>query len=140
MSGRLDDETPRALTQWEAAGHSRSGAIRRANIDSAIRLQRGKALAGQKITDTSNGLRAMRAQVTERGTLAQAQYQASELLIGALAAGYRVHEVPVIHRRLSGHSKKGPNLRYGYHYAGVLSTWWPEQRRPAVGRREQRHQ
>jgi glycosyltransferase involved in cell wall biosynthesis len=89
------------------------------------------ALAGQKITDTSNGLRAMRAQVTERVTLAQPQYQASELLIGALAAGYRVHEVPtVIHRRLSGHSKKGPNLRYGYHYARVvLSTWWRERRR-----------
>jgi glycosyltransferase involved in cell wall biosynthesis len=89
------------------------------------------ALVGQKITDTSNGLRAMRTEITGKITLSQPQYQAAELLIGALAAGYRIHEVPtVIHRRLSGHSKKGPNLLYGYHYAHVvLSTWWRERRR-----------
>lgn len=88
-------------------------------------------LVGQRVTDTSNGLRAMRAEVTGKVTLRQQQYQASELLIGAMAAGYRVVEVPtVIHRRLSGRSKKGPNLLYGYRYAGVvLSTWWRERRR-----------
>jgi hypothetical protein len=41
----LDDEAFRALSQLEAAGLSRSEAIRRAIIDSAARLQRGKALA-----------------------------------------------------------------------------------------------
>jgi predicted transcriptional regulator len=47
ISVRLDDEALRALTQLEAAGLSRSDAIRRAIIDSAIRLQRGKALAAE---------------------------------------------------------------------------------------------
>jgi predicted transcriptional regulator len=47
ISVRLDDEALRALTQLEAAGLSRSDAIRRAIIDSAIRLQRGKALASE---------------------------------------------------------------------------------------------
>lgn len=45
ISLRLDDETQRALSQLEAAGLSRSEAIRRAIIDSASRLQRRKALA-----------------------------------------------------------------------------------------------
>lgn len=45
ISLRLDDEAQRALSQLEAAGLSRSEAIRRAIIDSASRLQRRKALA-----------------------------------------------------------------------------------------------
>jgi len=47
ISVRLDDETLRALRQLEAAGLSRSEAIRRSIIDSAARLQRGKALADE---------------------------------------------------------------------------------------------
>src|SRR5690606_18553931 len=51
-------------------------------------------LTGQRITDTSNGLRAMRAEVTAAVELQQPQYQASELLIGTLARGFRVVERP----------------------------------------------
>ena len=47
ISVRLDDEALRALQQLEAAGLSRSEAIRRSIIDSAARLQRGKALADE---------------------------------------------------------------------------------------------
>lgn len=87
-------------------------------------------LVGHRVTDTSNGLRAMRAEVTARVRLDQPQYQASELLVGAFGAGYRVLEVPtVIHRRASGHSKKGSNLRYGARYTRVVfATWWRELR------------
>jgi len=46
----LDDETLRALNQLEAAGLSRSEAIRRAIIDSAARLQRRQALAQEVAT------------------------------------------------------------------------------------------
>lgn len=86
-------------------------------------------LVRQRITDTSNGLRAMRAEVTADVLLRQPQYQAAELLISVLAAGYRVVEVPtVLRRRHSGRSKKGPNLLYGYHFAAViLGTWWRER-------------
>lgn len=86
-------------------------------------------LAGQRITDTSNGLRAMRADLTGRLTLRQPQYQASELLMGALAVGARVVEVPTLMRdRTAGASKKGNDLLYGLRYARVLvSTWWRER-------------
>ena len=66
------------------------------------------ALTGRKVSDTTFGLRAMRAEVTGVVRLEQAQYQASELLIGVIARGYRVLELPAtIHRRMVGESKKG---------------------------------
>ena len=71
-------------------------------------------LTGQKISDTTFGLRAMRAEVTGVVELSQPQYQASELLIGVIAHGYKVIEVPAtIHRRRVGESKKGQTRSTG---------------------------
>jgi hypothetical protein len=86
------------------------------------------ALVGQRLTDTSFGLRAMRAEVTAAVTLNQPQYQSSELLVGVASHGYRVLEVPgTMHVRNQGSSKKGGNLVYGSRYARVmLGTWWRE--------------
>jgi hypothetical protein len=85
-------------------------------------------LVGRRITDTSFGLRAMRAEVTAAVTLNQVQYQSSELLIGVCSHGFRVLEVPAtMNLRTAGASKKGRNLVYGRRYAGVvLGTWWRE--------------
>lgn len=47
ISVRLDQEAERALRSLEAAGMSRSDAIRSALIDSARRLRRGAALAAE---------------------------------------------------------------------------------------------
>jgi hypothetical protein len=87
-------------------------------------------LTGQHITDTSFGLRAMRADVTGAVRLEQPQYQSAELLIAVLARGFRVLEVPAtIHKRQVGESKKGHNALYGLHFAGVIArTWWRERR------------
>jgi Glycosyl transferase family 2 len=86
-----------------------------------------------RITDTSFGFRAMRAEVPAALTLAQPQYQSSELLIGVLAHGFRVAEVPGrIALRSAGESKKGNNFVYGARYARVVfGTWWRELRRRA---------
>jgi hypothetical protein len=100
-------------------------------------------LTGQKISDTTFGLRAMRAEVTGAVRLEQPQYQASELLIGVITHGYKVAEVPAtIHRRRVGESKKGQNPLYGLHLPGVnnlfygvrfarvvYGTWWRERQR-----------
>ena len=85
-------------------------------------------LLGRRITDTSFGLRAMRAEVTNAVTLDQPQYQASELLVGVFAHGFRYAEVPATMQvRSAGSSKKGGNLVYGARYARVmLGTWWRE--------------
>jgi glycosyltransferase involved in cell wall biosynthesis len=100
-------------------------------------------LTGQRISDTTFGLRAMRAEVTGAVRLEQPQYQASELLIGVITHGYKVAEVPAtIHRRRAGESKKGQNPFYGLHLPGVnnlfyglrfarviYGTWWRERQR-----------
>ncbi len=92
-------------------------------------------LTGQRITDSSFGLRAMRAEVTGAVRLEQPQYQSSELLIAVLTHGFRVAEVPAtIHKRKVGESKKGHNAIYGLKYAGVvLGTWWRERQRRVPG-------
>ncbi len=89
-----------------------------------------RRLTGAQVTDTSTGLRAMRAEVTATVRQEQVQYQTSELLIGAICQGYRVAERPIVHhKRTAGESKKGRNLFYGFRYARVvLGTWWRERR------------
>jgi len=88
-------------------------------------------LTGQKISDTTFGLRAMRAEVTGAVLLEQPQYQASELLIGVITHGYRVVERPAtIHKRQVGKSKKGNNAFYALQFAKVVgTTWWRERQR-----------
>jgi len=92
-------------------------------------------LTRQRITDSSFGLRAMRAEVTGAVRLEQPQYQSSELLIAVLAHGFRVVEVPAtIHRRKVGESKKGHNAIYGLKFASVVvGTWWRERQRRVPG-------
>lgn len=85
-----------------------------------------------RITDSSSGLRAMRAELTGTVRQTQPQYQTSELLIGALLAGFRVREVPTVMRvRSAGTSKKGRNLFYGVRYAQVIAATtrreWPHR-------------
>ena len=94
-------------------------------------------LTGQRVTDTSFGFRAMRAEVATSVTLTQPQYQSSELLIGVLSRGYRVVERPLtMRRRGQGRSKKGNNLLYGARYARVvLGTWWRERNTTRSSRR-----
>ncbi len=93
-------------------------------------------LTRTRLTDTSSGLRAMRAEVTGTVRQSQPQYQTSELLIGAILQGYRVAEVPTVMRqRLSGVSKKGDNLLYGLRYARVIAHTYLRERR---GRRHAR--
>jgi hypothetical protein len=88
------------------------------------------ALTRCRLTDTSSGLRLMRAELTGTVTQTQPQYQTSELLIGALLQGYRVAEVPTVMRqRMSGESKKGRNLAYGLRYARVIGKTYLRERR-----------
>jgi hypothetical protein len=85
-------------------------------------------LTGHRLTDTSFGLRAMRAELTGAVTLNQPQYQSSELLLGVVSHGYRVLEVPAtMNLRSAGSSKKGRNLVYGRRYArAMIGTWLRE--------------
>jgi len=87
-------------------------------------------LVRRRVTDPSCGLRAMTAELTGKVVLDQPQYQASELLIGAAMAGYRLGEVPIAMKtRRAGKSKKAGNFIYGLRFgSAVVGTWWRELR------------
>ncbi|MCA1835620.1 MAG: glycosyltransferase family 2 protein, partial [Actinobacteria bacterium] len=87
-------------------------------------------LTRQRLTDTSFGFRGMKAEVTGTVTLTQAQYQASELLLGVISHGYRVREQPMtMLARTAGKTKKGNNFVYGVRYARVLVGTWSRESR-----------
>jgi glycosyltransferase involved in cell wall biosynthesis len=95
-------------------------------------------LTGSHLTDTSNGYRALKAElladVVDR--LEQRQYQTAELLITAISRGWRVTERPTVwHPRASGSSKKGSNLFFGFRYTGVVVRTWLRERRGRVPQR-----
>ncbi|TWE14787.1 glycosyltransferase family 2 protein [Prauserella muralis] len=82
-------------------------------------------LTMRKITDTSFGFRAMPAELATSVTLREPQYQSSELLLGVMARGARVLEVPMSMRlRNNGKSKKGRSLKYGANYGRVMTGTW----------------
>jgi hypothetical protein len=137
LLGPLIDGEADFVTGSRVLGHNEStDAIRRVGTRFFAWLV--TRLTGHPVTDTSFGLRAMRAEVTGVVRLDQPQYQSSELLVGLLSRGYRVREEPMTMRvRRSGRSKKGNNLRYGWRYAIVVLTTWLRER-PATRRAARR--
>jgi len=87
-----------------------------------------------KLTDTSNGYRALRVTMLDdvAHRLVQPQYQTAELLIIAMKRGWRVTERPTVWLpRASGTTKKGKNWLFGVRYGRVvLGTWWKVRREP----------
>ena len=85
-----------------------------------------------KLTDTSNGYRALRVSMLDdvAHRLIQPQYQTAELLIIAMKRGWRVTERPTVWLpRASGTTKKGKNWLFGVRYGRVvLDTWWKYRR------------
>jgi glycosyltransferase involved in cell wall biosynthesis len=85
-----------------------------------------------KLTDTSNGYRALRVSMLDdiAYRLVQPQYQTAELLIIAMRRGWRVTERPTVWLpRASGTTKKGKNWLFGFRYGRVvLATWWKYRR------------
>jgi glycosyltransferase involved in cell wall biosynthesis len=89
-------------------------------------------LGGTKLTDSSNGYRALRTTMLEDVThrLVQSQYQTAELLMVCMKRGWRVTERPTLWLpRHSGTTKKGKNYLFGFRYGRVVvATWWRERK------------
>jgi hypothetical protein len=78
-----------------------------------------------KVSDCSNGYRAVRASVLPQLVLRQEQFHTSELMIEAIKRGIPAKEVPVtVVSRLHGHSKKPAVLRYGAGFANAIVRTW----------------
>jgi hypothetical protein len=78
-----------------------------------------------KVSDCSNGYRAVRASVLPQLVLRQEQFHTSEFMIEAIKRGIPAREVPVtVVARLHGHSKKPAVFRYGAGFANAIVRTW----------------
>jgi hypothetical protein len=82
-------------------------------------------ITGTKVSDCSNGYRAVRSDVLPQLVLRQEQFHTSEFLIEAIKRGIPAKEVPVtVARRMHGHSKKPAVVRYGLGFANAIVRTW----------------
>jgi hypothetical protein len=78
-----------------------------------------------KVSDCSNGYRAVRSDVLPQLVLRQEQFHTSEFLIEAIKRGIPAKEVPVtVAHRMHGHSKKPAVVRYGLGFANAIVRAW----------------
>jgi hypothetical protein len=78
-----------------------------------------------RVSDCSNGYRAVRASVLPQLVLRQEQFHTSEFMIEAIKRGIPAREIPVtVARRLHGHSKKPAVVRYGLGFANAIVRAW----------------
>ena len=78
-----------------------------------------------RLTDVSNGFRALLVSRVVELRLREEQFHNAELLLAVHRANLRIVEVPVtVRRRASGKSKKGTHLRYGLGFLRVLFRSW----------------
>jgi hypothetical protein len=83
------------------------------------------AITRTRVSDCSNGYRAVRTTVLPQLVLRQEQFHTSEFLIEALKRGIPAKEVPVtVAKRTYGHSKKPAVLRYGLGFANAIARTW----------------
>jgi glycosyltransferase involved in cell wall biosynthesis len=66
------------------------------------------ALMGERVHDTTTGMRAYRGEVIESINWTENTGLSAELLIRPLMQGYRVREVPIVYRERAGTSKLDP--------------------------------
>ncbi len=82
-------------------------------------------LTGTRITDCSSGFRAISLDVLTAVKLIEPQYHTPELIIATVKRNMNLVEVPIqIRPRLSGESKKGANLKYGFMFARSIVRAW----------------
>jgi len=111
-------------------GHSEPGVFAR-ELGIALFNRLVRFLTRTRVTDCSNGFRAIRTDLLPELDLRQPQFHAPEFLIEAITRGIALEEVPVtvVHRR-HGHSKKPSTVRYGVGFCrSILEAW-----RRSIGR------
>jgi hypothetical protein len=78
-----------------------------------------------RVSDCSNGYRAVRTTVLPQLVLRQEQFHTSEFMIEAIKRGVPAREVPVtVAKRMHGHSKKPAVVRYGLGFANAIVRTW----------------
>jgi glycosyltransferase involved in cell wall biosynthesis len=126
----IDDEADFVLASRRLGRDTTTDRFRKAGVRVFSSIM--SAMGGVKLTDTSNGYRALRVTMLDdvAHRLTQSQYQTAELLIVCMKRGWLVTERPTLWLpRASGTTNKGKNYLFGFRYARVvLGTWWRERK------------
>ena len=78
-----------------------------------------------KVSDCSNGYRAVRTTVLPLLVLRQEQFHTSEFMIEAIKRGVPAVEIGItVDQRLHGHSKKPAVFRYGLGFTNAIMRTW----------------
>ena len=122
----VDDEADFVVASRVLGRDTTSDTMRKAGVRVFSRVL--STIGHTKLTDTSNGYRAMRVSMLDdiAYRLRQTQYHTAEFLIFAMKRGWRVTERPTVwYPRSSGETRKGKNWLYGFRYGKViLESWW----------------
>jgi len=122
----VDDEADFVVASRVLGRDTTSDTMRKAGVRVFSRVL--STIGHTKLTDTSNGYRAMRVSMLDdiAYRLRQTQYHTAEFLIFAMKRGWRVTERPTVwYPRSSGETKKGKNWLYGFRYGRVIAeSWW----------------
>jgi glycosyltransferase involved in cell wall biosynthesis len=128
----VDDEADFVVASRVLGRDTTSDRFRKAGVRVFSRIM--SVMGHTRLTDTSNGYRALRVSMLDdvAHRLQQPQYQTAELLIIAMKRGWRVTERPTVWLpRASGTTKKGKNWLFGLRYGRVvLGTWWRVRSEP----------
>jgi hypothetical protein len=82
-------------------------------------------MTGTRVTDVSNGYRAIASPTLRKLILEQDQFWTSEVIIEALRHRARIKEVPItVRARASGVTKKPPPFKYGWSFLKVIVKTW----------------
>jgi hypothetical protein len=82
-------------------------------------------MTGTRITDVSNGYRAIRSSTLQDLILREDQFWTSEVIIEALRQRARILEIPItVRARASGETKKPPAFKYGWQFLKVIVKTW----------------
>jgi hypothetical protein len=82
-------------------------------------------MTGTRITDVSNGYRAISSETLGKLILRQDQFWTSEVIIEALRHRARIKEVPItVRARASGRTKKPRPFKYGWSFVKVMVKTW----------------
>ncbi|MDQ4005233.1 MAG: glycosyltransferase family 2 protein, partial [Actinomycetota bacterium] len=103
--------------------YERESAIRHLGVLVLSRLV--SLMTGTRITDVSNGYRAIRTETLQKLILQQDQFWTSEVIIEALRNRARIKEVPItVRARASGETKKPRPFKYGWQFFKVIVKTW----------------
>ena len=119
----IEDEADFVLGSRFMGFYEESGSVRHVGVVFFSRLM--SLLTGVKVSDCTNGYRAIRVSELHKMDLREDRFNANEITLEALRNKLRFHQVPIsMMSRAAGETKKPPRLAYPLGvFRVIISTW-----------------